>query len=1082
MKRAVLSIVVCLIFTTFGIAAVGDGVEVSHCFDDLLDGCGNSHDASLVNASLSSGIVYFDGSGDYVNVGSGTWSSNPCDGSSDFTIAIAYAQNTSGRQMLACIGEPSGGSGHLSIFTNDNGQLLDSWYVGGTYGIGQFSGLSFSFSDGSMHYCFITYNAGTDLVQLYALDSGSAVAGPSDTLGINTTGSGMYPRLGMGHTPVEDDIGPPGEGEYSHLNGEISLFAMWNRILTPAEMEDVEDLCGPPVPDEEPPSPNPAIWEVKPYGSSTSGITMKAKVSEDRTDPVEYYFEETSGKRGGSHSGWTIYSTYTDLVGEHAEYTYRVRTRDSVEPPNVGDWSTSESATGQDPFETIGFDEILFNQRLSFANDHFYTEFINYNPSGLFRSDNGIYRYNLNTQTVTPVITSADMPGSGTGVFYRFDLDWDASRIVFDYKNSITEGYRIWMCDIDGSNLTQITTTPPDEAGNIAEYWMPGLFGEMDTYNYHYDDMHPCFTQEDTIIFTSTRCKYTTLCNDVGVLTTPVLHRINLDGTGLEKLTDSPVSEFAPSMMSDGRVVYTRWEYVDKDSLYCKAGYAMNPDGTHVNEIFGLDQHSPPTVNYFRQVPDNPNKFVCVGAPHYWQGDNLGPILLIDRTKEVRTHEDPGNPTSGPAVTYLTPYVHIWQEPGWNFWIGSSWVEDTSGTSGSLYTTPYPIDEYRFLVTCKYEPSDPWDTRDAYDIYLIDGISNHHEKIVSRTGTSCWNPYPLKPRKKPMKINALKFPAHLLPNGNPNQGLALVTDVYKGMDGVARGDVKYLRINIQKSRPWSAHKINVWGGEGDVLHATSWWSALWPRVQLGIVPVEDDGSAYFVVPSDQNIFMQALDSEYRELQRERTYINFRPGEFRSCIGCHERSGEAPTPPFGSGEIPMALQNPPVIPGPMPGEAAGTGDWAGWGVKVLHYPYDIQPIFDSKCVSCHFIGGQEPFLTNDITEAYTVSFEELADGWYCGPLVNENNDYMDNDLTEYKQPKYFGCHNSYLAYWLYNDPDHRARLTDQELRTIFRWIDTNYSFYGTYYGRHHSDHSGDPDFRRMPTVEEALSNVAPSWHN
>jgi cytochrome c553 len=251
---------------------------------------------------------------------------------------------------------------------------------------------------------------------------------------------------------------------------------------------------------------------------------------------------------------------------------------------------------------------------------------------------------------------------------------------------------------------------------------------------------------------------------------------------------------------------------------------------------------------------------------------------------------------------------------------------------------------------------------------------------------------------------------------------------------------------------------------------------------LGIVPVEDDGSAYFVVPADRNIFFQALDSEYREIQRERTYINFRPGEFRSCIGCHERSGEAPTPPFGSGETPMALQNDPCIPAPMPGEPAGTGDWAGWGVKVLHYPYDIQPIFDSACVSCHFDGGQDPDLTGGITEYYTVSFESLADGEYCGPLVNENNDYMSDDWTEYKSPKFFGCYSSALADKLYNDPDHRARVTDLQLRTIFRWVDTNYSFYGTYYGRHHSDHSSDPDFRRMPTVEEALSNVAPSWHN
>ncbi|HIJ69769.1 MAG TPA: hypothetical protein HPP87_00225 [Planctomycetes bacterium] len=1172
MKRLILTIavsVLCLYPAKMGQAAVQDGVEVAHCFDDLNDSSGNGHTASLQGgANLSGGMVYFDGNGDYVNVGSGTWSSNPCDGSSNFTIAIAYASSQTGEgeegAALACIGDPSveGGSGHLTIFTNNNGQYVDCWYVGAVLGGTQYSGLSYSFSDGNMHCCFITYNASTDMVKLYALDGGSAVAGPSGTLGINTTGSNEYPRLGRAHDDPYNDFATV------ELNGQISLFAIWNRIISTSEMELVEDLCVPPNPCR-PNNPSPANldehidyrnlildWSVEGgcdpcttydvyFGTSSppplqaSGVTntdwscpsplnidqwywwqIKAQVPGDPCSPIEgsEWKFKTGGKAynpspydgegnvqtssqlswsgdsfadsynvyfgttpdGGTFQDNTTDPCFTPTLEAETPYYWRI---DEVigGSPQTGDvWSFETALAPPDP-EELGFDEILFVQRPSFASDHFYTDFIHYDPDGLFRSDNGIYKYNLTTHVIAPVITAADMPG-GQGVFYKFDLDWDASRIVFDYKRGVGYGYRIWMCDIDGSNLTQITTTPPDEAANMAEYDM----GEY-TYSFHYDDMHPCFTQEDTIIFTSTRCKFTTLCDYDGVLTTPVLHRINIDGTGLEKLTDSPVSEFAPSMMSDGRVVYTRWEYVDKDSLYCKVGYAMNPDGSHVNEIIGLDHHSPPTFNYFRQVPTNPNKFVCVGAPHYWQGDNLGPILLIDRTKEVRTHEEPDDPTPGPAVTYVTPKVHIWQEPGWNFWTGSGWVMDEDGSSGKLYTTPYPLNETQFLVTCKYNDSDSWDTRDAYDIYLID-VSENHIPLVSVSGTSCWNPYPLKTRDKPIKINALKFPSYVA----SNQGLALVTDVYKGLEGegdppIARGDVKYLRVNMVVSRPWSCHRILLWD---PVVSSTGWAAALWPRVQLGIVPVEDDGSAYFVVPADRNIFLQALDSEYRELQRERTYINFRPGEFRSCIGCHEQSGHAPTPPYGSSEAVMAFQNPPVIPEPMPGEAAGTGDWAGWGVKVLYYPYDIQPIFNDpcrpggSCVSCHSGGSPsgDLDLSDGLTEAYNVSYESLTYGGYCGPLVFENNDHMDDDLTQFEPPMYFGCHNSYLAWWLYNDATHRARLTDQELRTIFRWVDTNYQYYGTYYGRHHSDHSSDPDFRRMPTVEEAISYDAPSWHN
>ena len=57
----------------------------------------------------------------------------------------------------------------------------------------------------------------------------------------------------------------------------------------------------------------------------------------------------------------------------------------------------------------------------------------------------------------------------------------------------------------------------------------------------------------------------------------------------------------------------------------------------------------------------------------------------------------------------------------------------------------------------------------------------------------------------------------------------------------------------------------------------------------GIVPVEADGSAHFLVQADKNIFLQALDKNFVEVQRERTFVNFRPGETRSCVGCHEQA-------------------------------------------------------------------------------------------------------------------------------------------------------------------------------------------------
>ena len=82
--------------------------------------------------------------------------------------------------------------------------------------------------------------------------------------------------------------------------------------------------------------------------------------------------------------------------------------------------------------------------------------------------------------------------------------------------------------------------------------------------------------------------------------------------------------------------------------------------------------------------------------------------------------------------------------------------------------------------------------------------------------------------------------------------------------------------------------------------AVSLYTHLSVKVLHGVVPVGDDGSACFTVPADRNIFFQALDGDFMEVQRMRTFVNFQPGERRSCVGCHERAqpGAAESPVAG----------------------------------------------------------------------------------------------------------------------------------------------------------------------------------------
>ena len=81
-----------------------------------------------------------------------------------------------------------------------------------------------------------------------------------------------------------------------------------------------------------------------------------------------------------------------------------------------------------------------------------------------------------------------------------------------------------------------------------------------------------------------------------------------------------------------------------------------------------------------------------------------------------------------------------------------------------------------------------------------------------------------------------------------------------------------------------------------------------------MVPVYEDGLAHFYVPADRNIYFQALDKNFMELQRERTYVNYRPGEKRSCVGCHEQPNSLPAAQRSA----MAMTRTPAMPGLRPG--------------------------------------------------------------------------------------------------------------------------------------------------------------------
>ena len=722
------------------------------------------------------------------------------------------------------------------------------------------------------------------------------------------------------------------------------------------------------------------------------------------------------------------------------------------------------------------FDKLVFIKRFTYQSSHYYTDFID----GCMYYGGGLCALDVKTGKVTDIV-----PKMNKGIFGRFDVSFDARKIVFDWKADAQTGFYIYEVNVDGSALRQITFPPKNEEALKKKYknhvgpnWCKHAMS-FTSYKSATEDMHPCYLPDGGIAFISTRCQFGILCDGPDRLVVTVLYRMDKDGKNMEKLTNSGASEASPSVMFDGRILYTRWEYIDKGAVAVKCLWSMRPDGTATIEVAGQEIAFPDSFLHARQIPGTRNKVVFLGAPHCPQS-GVGTIIVVDTNKNIRVPE---------AYTYITPDCDVRAEGGFTFMINGKWKGDRSGTAGKLYMDPYPLSETKFLATMK-PAGVPWNEKKSWRLVVLDDKGKATE-LYRDENISCWQPYPLKPRKvPPVPISPIdeELAAKKLARVN-------VTDVYMGMTGVKRGTIKYLRINEQIPRPWRSRRL--W--TGDVAyqqHAViSRGAHHAPKAQWGIVPVEADGSAHFLVPADRSIFLQALDENYMEVQRQRTYINYRPGESRTCIGCHEPYGSAPA---AAGKIPIAMKRKASVGGPQPGEKTG--------LRTLHYPTDVQPVLDKHCIKCHSVkDGKKPksglLLTGDPTNLFSVSYEQLTQGnlgrvkkkymWYVG----EN--YPKTGNVKSLPPKALGSHSSLLVAMLapgkvkLADPadakraaeliekhDKEFKLTQGELIKITTWVDSNAQFYGSYWGRRNVKYKDHPNYRSDVTFEQAINTIPP----
>ncbi|MCL2306254.1 MAG: hypothetical protein FWC43_12995 [Planctomycetaceae bacterium] len=563
------------------------------------------------------------------------------------------------------------------------------------------------------------------------------------------------------------------------------------------------------------------------------------------------------------------------------------------------------------------------------------------------------------------------------GTFFRPELSYDGKKVLFAYAK-----YDPAVADL------------PDKVNkdNIAEENFFHLF-EMEietgvtrqlTFG-KYDDFDGRYLPDGRIVFLSTR-KGTAIQTgklDVAAMTDanfpnsyvrcggdnfrPVavytLHSMDADGQSMHQISAFENFEWTPTVLNDGRIAYTRWDYVDRYGGRFISIWGKNPDGTRPTLIYGNYTVVPDIILEPRAIPGS-SKLVFVGGAHH---STFGGVLtLLDRNL--------GTEGTTP-IERLTPEILFPETEGW---------------PSHYYAHPHPLSEDYYLLSWSdqklpphgYVSEEKHNPSNSMGLYYYDRFGNL-ELLYRDEKISSVNVIPLKSRPLPLSI-----PSEVDWDG-PQEGEFVVQNIYEGLKeyGFTEESQCVKRLRIVATVPKLQPHMNV-----PSLGVTTEEPA---KFVLGTVPVEKDGSAYFRVPSGVPYFFQALDEEGVVIQTMRTLTDLLPGETASCVGCHENREQTPPPQT---ILPKALARGPskITPDPV-------GSWP------LRYSQLVQPVLDQHCVSCHSPGshsseGREPLVsTLDLTAQNSYESLLTFGGGRVkrgGGLYDELGLYGDTALRHY----------------------------------------------------------------------------------
>ena len=583
------------------------------------------------------------------------------------------------------------------------------------------------------------------------------------------------------------------------------------------------------------------------------------------------------------------------------------------------------------------------------------------------------------------------------------DLSFDGKRVLFSFcdhtqPNRNLRRFVLYEIGIDGGGLRPITGLPGDV-----------LVREEGLVTTLIEDWDPCYLPDGGIAFVSTRLQAHIRCQYGGrYFANFVLYRADGDGSNIRRLSFNEACEWDPSLLDDGRLVYTRWDYVNRHFSYFQGLWVTRPDGTATALVYKMYSRNPCMTGEPRLIPGS-NKIVSTAMAHH--GYTAGSLIVIDPQQ--------GNEGETP-IKRLTPEISFPESEPWPV--------------GGAYCNPYPLSEDLFLVA--YTPDrlageGRVQREAAYGIYLLDSLGGR-ELIYRDPAMSCFSPIPVKPRPKPPAL-----PSPVDSESDETTGTFYVDDVYQSTQEIPPGTVKNLRVVRMYSQP-----IETPPSRGKAIIDM-------PRRILGTAPVDAGGRVAFRAPAGQPLLFQLLDENGMSVMSMRSAVYLQPGEVSGCAGCHEPRHSATRRVALPHDVRVHQLKPPAGPRYEGG---------------LSFARTVQPVLDRYCIECHGLEKTEGKI-NLLGRIKNVVFPYPA---WPGPnrmIVSDAYESLVNHPglvkiaqcnfeADYSTPKDYCAHAGKLAQMLlagHADEKGKARvnLDRESFQRVINWLDVNAICYGDY---------------------------------